>query len=281
MKHVKQAIVIVAMIVALALVSDAQISVPHTFTTSVPVSQLNTNLSTIADGALKRNGGNVTGNVTVDSGVTIDGVDISAALGGSGTGAFATVTTSNTGATSIDAAGGITAGTGNVGIIGTDGRIPALSTTYLASLSAANLTYGAGTLVSYIYTESTYTPTWAGGGVAIGNGSLSGYYQKIGKTMHVQIYLLGGSTTNWGGATAWTFTVPEIAATGPQYIGIAQILDSGTGFHTAAVTLASGGTTISLTPTTAATAGQYNSTNPITWATGDTISISLTFRTAN
>lgn len=36
----------------------------------------------------------------------------------------------------LDVAGGIRAGTGNVDIIGTDGRIPALSSTYFASLTA-------------------------------------------------------------------------------------------------------------------------------------------------
>jgi len=48
--------------------------------------------------------------------------------------------TSDTSATSIDVAGGVTAGTGNVGIISAAGQIPALSSTYLADLSGANLT---------------------------------------------------------------------------------------------------------------------------------------------
>lgn len=39
-------------------------------------------------------------------------------------------------ADAIDVAGGINAGSGNVGIIGTDGRIPAISSTYFADLSA-------------------------------------------------------------------------------------------------------------------------------------------------
>lgn len=40
----------------------------------------------------------------------------------------------------ITMASGITAGSGVVGIVGTDGRIPAISSTYFASLSGANLT---------------------------------------------------------------------------------------------------------------------------------------------
>jgi hypothetical protein len=48
--------------------------------------------------------------------------------------------TSDTSATSIDVAGGVTAGTGNVGIISAAGQIPALTSTYLASLDASALT---------------------------------------------------------------------------------------------------------------------------------------------
>ena len=46
----------------------------------------------------------------------------------------------DTSATSIDVAGGITAGTGNVAIVNAAGKIPALNSTYLADLSGASLT---------------------------------------------------------------------------------------------------------------------------------------------
>jgi|GEM_PF-7013579 len=49
------------------------------------------------------------------------------------------VTMSNTGADALTVSGGIVAG-GSVGIIGADGRIPALSSTYLASLDGSALT---------------------------------------------------------------------------------------------------------------------------------------------
>jgi hypothetical protein len=45
-----------------------------------------------------------------------------------------------TAASSIQTAGGITAGSGAVGIVDTTGKIPAISSTYFASLSGANLT---------------------------------------------------------------------------------------------------------------------------------------------
>lgn len=52
----------------------------------------------------------------------------------------ATTVITNTGAGALDVAGGINAGTGNVGIVDATGKIPALSSTYLASLSGAALT---------------------------------------------------------------------------------------------------------------------------------------------
>lgn len=193
--------ILLAFILALEIVSGAQITGIPTFTTSVTVAQLNSALATIADGALKRNGGTITGNITVNSSVTIDGVDISAALGGSGNGQFATIDTSNTGAESIDAAGGIEAGTGNVEIIGTDGRIPAISSTYFASLSGANLT---GIPSNTAMTTTWATPTYAGGdyttngagGWTVDSGDIVSFrYMEIGKTMYMNVVLTTTTVT--------------------------------------------------------------------------------------
>jgi hypothetical protein len=78
-----------------------------------------TGASTVGDSALAESGGNVVA---------------------SGTFGATHLTTSNTGATSIDIAGGITAGTGNVAIVDTTGKIPAISSTYFASLNGSTLT---------------------------------------------------------------------------------------------------------------------------------------------
>ena len=40
---------------------------------------------------------------------------------------------------------------------------------------------------------STYTPTWAGGSVAIGNGTITGKYHQIGKKVFLNIALVGGT----------------------------------------------------------------------------------------
>jgi len=155
---------LLALSVLWAAPAAAQITGLTTFSpaTRILSADVNGNFTALADEALNRTGGAITGNITVASGVTIDGVDVSAWLGQNvstsasptfaavtATGAVgaATATLSSTAADALDVAGGITAGTGNVAIIGTDGRLPALSTTYLANLSGTNLT-GVGLLGS-------------------------------------------------------------------------------------------------------------------------------------
>lgn len=136
----KKIVLGLAIVLAGLLVGEAQITVPHTFTTSVPVSQLDNNFSTLGTGALNRSGGTITGNISVDPGVTIDGIDVGGSLGTSGDLDVDSLNLRNTGATALNVEGGITAGSGSVGIVDTTGKIPAISSTYFASLSGANLT---------------------------------------------------------------------------------------------------------------------------------------------
>lgn len=205
MERIKQIVILMAMVLGIVLVGNAQITLPYgPWTTSVPVAQLNSNITTLSSNALNRNGGTVAGNIAVNSGVTIDGTDISAALGGSGNPTFASVTISGTGASAIDVAGGINAGSSNVGIIGTDGRIPAISSTYFSSLSGSSLT---GLVFSQLPT------TWTSVSYSSGNFTASGSmtwtvesgdvvsiaYVELGKTMIVAFDV---QTTTVGGTVA-------------------------------------------------------------------------------
>jgi hypothetical protein len=73
---------------------------------------------------------------------------------------------SSTGAASIDTEGGITAGSGNVGIINTAGKIPAISSTYFADLSGANITglsetqISDGSILARVGSTETITGAW-------------------------------------------------------------------------------------------------------------------------
>lgn len=120
----------------LALPVGATISIPHVFVghTTIASADLNSNFSTLGDKALNRTGDTLTGNLAVNAGVTIDGADISVYLNGGKVNAMAT------GVDSVKAGGGITAGTGNVGIVDVTGKIPAFTSTYFTLLDASALT---------------------------------------------------------------------------------------------------------------------------------------------
>lgn len=111
----------------------------------------------------------VTGTSTLSDTVTASkGISMSTGV------ASGTFTITNAGAGALDVTGGINAGSGNVGIVDTSGKIPALSSTYIADLSGANLTaltaaninagsLGASVIASSITLSSMYgAPTLTG-----------------------------------------------------------------------------------------------------------------------
>lgn len=95
---------------------------------------------------------------------------------------FTTVTTTSTAAGSVVAGGGITAGTGAVGIVNTSGKIPALSSTYVADLSGANLTF-----------------PWTGITFSSGNFTASGSmtWTVDSGDQGTNAYTVVGSTVHW------------------------------------------------------------------------------------
>lgn len=162
-------------------IASAQITPTYTFTsgTTISSSQVNANFALLQN-ALNRTGGAITGNITATAGVTIDGVDLSAWLDQSvkvaATPSFAGLTITGSGAAALDVTGGINAGSGNVGIVDTTGKIPALSSTYLANLSGVNLTgipilAGPNTFTGLnhflTYSEATTTPSISGSALTI------------------------------------------------------------------------------------------------------------------
>ena len=86
-----------------------------------------------------------------------------------------TLTVNSTDAASIDIAGGLNAGSGDVGIIDSSGKIPALSSTYFASLDGSDLTgldagdISAGTLG--VARGGTGATTLTDGGILLGSGT--------------------------------------------------------------------------------------------------------------
>lgn len=79
---------------------------------------------------------------------------------------------------------------------------------------------GAMTSYNVIWTASAGTP-------AIGNGTLTGEYNRINKLVFFRIELTAGSTTTFGTAGAyWIFTIPVGTTTG-RWTGAGWGLDTG------------------------------------------------------
>lgn len=69
---------------------------------------------------------------------------------------------------------------------------------------------------------TAYTPTWTATSVnpTLGNGTLNGYYLKIGKLTFVRVYLATGSTTTQGSGQ-WLFALPFMSRNDGTYQAVA------------------------------------------------------------
>jgi len=76
-----------------------------------------------------------------------------------------------------------------------------------------------------------YTPTITadGGGFSLGNGTISGRYKQLGKTVHFHAKFIYGSTTS-PGSGHWNFGLP-VAAQNANFTFAAAILDSGVAWY--------------------------------------------------
>jgi hypothetical protein len=142
----------------------------------------------------------------------------------------------------------------------------------------------AGTNLSTIAQSTawtTFTPTWTGSGSnpAIGNGTLSGAYMKVGRTVHFRINIVPGSTTTFGSGT-YTLSLPFTASTGFVQLTTGRGRKSGTSNYHFVGTIASGATTI-------ASFDQLNSNNdwtntsPFTFANGDSFYCAGTYEASS
>jgi hypothetical protein len=146
-----------------------------------------------------------------------------------------------------------------------------------ASVIPTNLQAGTGTSWAW----QAYTPTWTAAGTApsLGNGTLTGAYTQIGKTVHFRLKFVAGSTTTFG-TSGWRFTLPVacIAAefTPPSNPGSSPATSIGSWYgenpgaagYSGLIALLTGTTFVLHVQgiTNAGLQSQANSTNPNTWA---------------
>ena len=75
---------------------------------------------------------------------------------------------------------------------------------------------------------TAYTPTWTGGvtNPTLGNGTLTGFYKKVGRTVVWRMRLTIGSTTNVGSGS-WRFSLPvnavAVFANAGEIVGSASL----------------------------------------------------------
>lgn len=122
-----------------------------------------------------------------------------------------------------------------------------------------------------------YTPVWTASSVApvLGNGTLVGRYIIRGGLCRLQLELTIGSTTT-AGTGSYTFSLPIAHGTGYGIsVGTSYILDAGTMNYTGVAHIAAGASVMSIALNNVASF--VGATNPITWATGDKITIAIEY----
>jgi hypothetical protein len=126
----------------------------------------------------------------------------------------------------------------------------------------------------------TYTPVLAGAGWAIGNGTITGSYIRIGKTVHFRIVITFGSTSTYAAANP-TITYPIAAAASTQANIRCELFDTSANDRRLGTTYPASTTT--LFPCSLGTNNAIillTNTSPWTWATGDVILIQGTYEAA-
>jgi hypothetical protein len=136
-----------------------------------------------------------------------------------------------------------------------------------------------GSLAGFGAGWTPYTPTWTGTGSnpSLGNGTISGRYFQIGKTVHFQIHLVIGSTTTFG-TGRWDFTLP-VASTGYSVFypfGVAVAYDTGTRPY-GGQTVYVGSTKVCAWRDSGAAEAVVTPTTPHTWAAGDVLELQGTY----
>jgi len=117
---------------------------------------------------------------------------------------------------------------------------------------------------------TTYTPTWtaSAGAVAIGNGTLTGRYRLIGKTVDFEISLVAGSTTTYGTAGAyWTIGAPTVGNAVASYAYPLRLFDAGV-LEYAGIAASATATTFELFKPVS---GRILNNSPFTFGSGDSL----------
>lgn len=139
-----------------------------------------------------------------------------------------------------------------------------------------------GALTALTAAWTAYTPTWtaSAGTPAIGNGTLTGEYRRLGKTVDCHVTLTAGSTTTYGtGGAFWMFSIPVGTASG-RWNGSGLAIDTGVLEYPVITDIGYGGSPASTTITMFKPgSGRFSNTSPFTFGTGDVLNLNITYQT--
>jgi hypothetical protein len=133
---------------------------------------------------------------------------------------------------------------------------------------------------------TSYTPTITadGGGFALNNGTLTGRYKQVGKTVFFKLKFVFGSTTT-AGSGHWNFSLP-VTAYDSDFTFSASILDDGVAWHGGIGNGNYTGSTsnfvvITTSPSASITTWvPVGNGGPFTWGTADNITVSGSYEAA-
>ena len=129
---------------------------------------------------------------------------------------------------------------------------------------------------------TAYTPTISGTGWALGDGTMTALYCQIGKVVHVRIRVAWGTTSTFGtGALAFSVPLTVASVSSNLAIGGCRLFDtSATTEYFSNGCLAGNGTFQPKVNGTNGAGSNLTTSNPFTWANGDSLSITLAYETA-
>lgn len=127
---------------------------------------------------------------------------------------------------------------------------------------------------------TSYTPVWGASGTApaLGAGTLTGRYKRVGRNIKGWLKLTMAADTTFG-TGSWNFTLPTTCAVGTAgSLGTAILRDSAPSvvYYTGLLYAA----TTSLMGVALPSGGQANNTAPFAWTTGDILSLDFEYEAA-
>lgn len=154
-----------------------------------------------------------------------------------------------------------------------------------AAIATSKLAEDAGIKKTMVGTDSSwawtsYTPTWTAStsNPTLGNGTLTGSYVQIGKTVTAQVTLTFGSTTTLGsGVYRWSLPV---TAASKRFVGSGWALRSGSAFEAWPVSNIDPFAAIRTGDMSIINAGGGLSSTTRPWANGDIFAIEITYEVA-